>query len=115
MTSPGKMFPFIISMLLKKPATILYPYERVEKPENFRGKLKYDQSKCIGCKMCMRDCPTGAITIEKTGEKQFKAVVNLDHCIYCGQCTDSCPKDALKCTKEFELASFDRDSLKVEI
>lgn len=115
MTAPGKMLPLIISTLLKKPATVPYPYKKVEKHDNFRGKLKYDGSLCIGCKICMRDCPTGAITIEKIDDKQFKAVVNLDRCIYCGQCTDSCPKDALQCTREFELAAFDKSKLKVEI
>ena len=63
----------------------------------------------------MKDCPADAIIIEKTGDKQFKAIVHLDRCIYCGQCTDSCPRDALKCTKCFELAHFDREKLKVDI
>lgn len=115
MKKPGKMFPFVMNMLFKKPATVKYPYVKAVKPEKFRGKLHYTADKCIGCKICMRDCPAGAITIEKIADKQFKAIVQLDRCIYCGQCVDSCPKDALECTKEFELANFNRESLKVEI
>ncbi len=111
----GKMIPFVIKMLGKKPATCAYPAVKAEMPDKYRGKLKFDASKCIGCKMCMRDCPADAIVIEKIGDKQFKAVVYLDRCIYCGQCTDSCPKDALECTKSFELADLKRENLKVDI
>jgi formate hydrogenlyase subunit 6/NADH:ubiquinone oxidoreductase subunit I len=84
-------------------------------PENYRGKLEFDASKCVGCNLCVKDCPAHAIEIEKTGEKQFKAIVYLDRCIYCGQCTDSCNRKALKCTKCFELAQLKRDKLKVDI
>ena len=115
MKKVGKMLPFVMKMLTKKPATVRYPFEKVEMPERYRGKLKFDAAKCIGCRICMKDCPADAITIEKIGDKQFKATVQLDRCIYCGQCTDSCPKGALECTKCFELASLDREKLKEDI
>jgi formate hydrogenlyase subunit 6/NADH:ubiquinone oxidoreductase subunit I len=112
---PGKMFSQVMGSVFRKPATILYPYVKIEVVNNFRGKLKFDQDKCIGCLICMRDCPSDAIEIVKVEEKKFKAIVALDKCIYCGQCTDSCPKDALECTKNFELARLDRKQLQVEI
>jgi formate hydrogenlyase subunit 6/NADH:ubiquinone oxidoreductase subunit I len=115
MSRPGKMFPFVFKTFFKKTATVLYPTVPKVAEKDFRGKLKFDQEKCIGCKMCMRDCPANAINIEKVEEKKFKATVCLDKCIYCAQCVDSCPKDALKSTTEFELANFNRDKLKVEI
>lgn len=114
---PARMFPLVFGSVFKKPATVLYPFEKTQVFEGFRGKLKFDQGKCIGCKLCMRDCPALAIEITKVSEteKIFKATVRLDRCIYCGQCTDSCPKDALEMTKDFELAHFSRESLKVDI
>jgi len=114
---PGKMLSLVFPSLFKKPATVLYPFVKPEVVANFRGKLKFDQSKCIGCKICMRDCPSEAIEIFRISEteKIFKAVVRLDRCLYCGQCTDSCPKDALEMTKEFALAHFNRESLRVDI
>jgi formate hydrogenlyase subunit 6/NADH:ubiquinone oxidoreductase subunit I len=112
---PGKMFSTVMGSIFHKPATVLYPFVKIEVVDKFRGKLKFDQEKCIGCKICMRDCPSDAIEIEKVAEKKFKAIVSLDKCIYCGQCTDSCPKDALEMTKDFELAQLDRKKLRVEI
>ena len=112
------MFPFVFNQLFKKPATVNYPTVKKEAEPHFRGKLKFDADKCIGCKFCMRDCPSKAIDIEKIESeegKKFKATVYLDRCLYCAQCVDSCPKAALEATKEFELAHFFRDKLKVEI
>ncbi len=113
MKNPGKMIGEVLRSIWRKPATILYPRTKIRMPEHFRGKLKFDPSKCIGCQMCVRDCPTGAIKIVKVGDKQFEAHIDLSACIYCGQCVDSCPKGALETTPEFELAGLRRDQLKV--
>lgn len=115
MKKPGKMISEVLKSVLKKPATEQYPFVKTEKPAKFRGKLKFDAAKCIGCKICMKDCPANAITINKVGEKQFEAVIDLDKCIYCAQCVDSCPKKALEASKEFELAQLDKKKLKVKI
>ena len=113
MKRPGRMIQQVLSSLFKKPATVLYPFVKVEMPAQFRGKLKFHPEKCICCKLCMKDCPTAAIEITKKGEKQFEAEIDLSRCVYCAQCVDSCPKDALEATPEFELASLNRPVLKV--
>lgn len=113
MKRPGKILRQALHSVVRRPNTLNYPHERTGMPVGFRGKLKFDPAKCIGCKFCMRDCPSGAITIKKVGEKQFEAEIDLAKCIYCAQCVDSCPKKALEYTGEFELAALDRKKLKI--
>ncbi len=112
MKHPGKILPEAVRMLWKKPATVKYPVEKVAMPENFRGKIKFNSQTCIGCKICMRDCPAKAVEISPTDkEKVFKAKFYLDRCIYCAQCVDSCPRKALSSSPEYELAHYDRKKL----
>lgn len=113
MIRPGKMIAQVIKSLFKKPATILYPQDKSGMPKHFRGKIVFEPDKCVGCKLCMRDCPSDAIKIIKAGDKQFAAEFDLSKCIYCGQCVDSCFKKALSYTGEFELAQIDRNKLKI--
>ena len=41
MKRPGRMIQQVLSSLFKKPATVLYPFVKVEMPAQFRGKLKF--------------------------------------------------------------------------
>jgi formate hydrogenlyase subunit 6/NADH:ubiquinone oxidoreductase subunit I len=112
MRKPGKMLGEVLGNATRKPATVLYPFVPVKMCKGFRGKLSFDAAKCIGCKLCMRDCPSGAINIRKVADKQFEADIDMSRCIYCAQCVDTCPKDALAATGNFELAQLDRSKLK---
>jgi formate hydrogenlyase subunit 6/NADH:ubiquinone oxidoreductase subunit I len=112
MRLPGKMAGEVLRHVTRTPATVLYPFVKVQMPPEFRGKMVYLAEKCNGCKLCSKDCPSGALTINKVGDKRMEAVFDLDKCIYCGQCADSCNKDAIIFSPEYELASLTRATLK---
>ena len=55
--------------------------------------VKVEDSKCIGCSICARICPTGTLKIDKEKKKAYTTDIVCDNawgCIY------SCPTGALK-------------------
>jgi formate hydrogenlyase subunit 6/NADH:ubiquinone oxidoreductase subunit I len=76
----------------------------IETPPGFRGKIQYDKEKCIGCKLCIKVCPSGAIEFKET-EKKIK--IYLARCTFCSQCNDICPSSCLTMSDEFLLADAD--------
>ncbi|MDO4581044.1 MAG: 4Fe-4S dicluster domain-containing protein [Bacillota bacterium] len=115
---PGKITGFALKHLLKKPATIAYPAGGLVIDKKYRGKIAYDADDCIGCNLCVRDCPAGAIKIVNVGtkeDKKFECYLNVGHCIFCAQCVDSCRKGCLSFTPDIELAVLNKEDLTVKL
>jgi len=115
---PGKIINMAVKQFFKKPATIQYPNGTLEIVDNYRGKLTYDSSNCIGCGLCVRNCPAGAIKIINEGTKEnrkMKAELNVARCIFCGQCVDSCVKKCLSYSQNIELSSLNKRDLEVQL
>jgi len=108
--------PELLRHLFKKPATVDYPFKKLEVPKDFRGTPYLNPDMCIACRACERDCPAEAIEITSVNEaeKRFRMVIHNDRCIHCAQCVDSCPTTpkAMQMDSLFELADDDRHKLK---
>ena len=46
-----------------------------------------EPEKCVGCLLCLKDCPVDAIS----GERKKVHVIDQELCIKCGACLDVCP------------------------
>lgn len=123
------MIPTLLGQLFKKPHTNKFPAKYapdnttkfladvsegkatmippVNTPDGFRGKIRYETEKCIGCKLCIKVCPTEAILF-KPEEKKVKFL--MARCCYCSQCNDVCPVNCIHMSEEFLMADVDKYS-----
>jgi NADH:ubiquinone oxidoreductase subunit F (NADH-binding)/NAD-dependent dihydropyrimidine dehydrogenase PreA subunit len=58
-----------------------------------RGLFRYeiDAEACKACGICLKNCPSDAIT----GEKKVPHVINQEKCTLCGACWEKCPFTAV--------------------
>lgn len=52
--------------------------------------MKACTTACIGCGICVKNCPAGAVTVEN-----LHAHINQEKCTGCGICKEKCPKKAI--------------------
>jgi NAD-dependent dihydropyrimidine dehydrogenase PreA subunit len=53
--------------------------------------IELDQTKCDGCKICLKVCPHPVFEASKSAVE----ILYPDACIECGACVMNCPEDAL--------------------
>jgi formate hydrogenlyase subunit 6/NADH:ubiquinone oxidoreductase subunit I len=112
----GVMLSDILKSLFQKPITQRYPAERTDTPERLRGKLHWDPSKCSGCQLCIKDCPSNAIELIVLDRvnKRFVLKYYADRCTYCAQCVLNCRFKCLSMSdQQWELASRNQETFTV--
>lgn len=56
---------------------------------------------CVACGACMKECPFGAIKIEKG----IYAKVDEEKCVGCGKCAKICPASIIEIRNRGELSN----------
>jgi NADH-quinone oxidoreductase subunit I/NAD(P)H-quinone oxidoreductase subunit I len=83
--------------------------------ERFRGFLRVETSKCIGCFQCMKVCPMDCILIEIEKREEGRILNRFDidqaKCMYCGLCVEECPTAAVLFSKRYEGSTYDMSEL----
>ena len=105
-TSLAKGLAVTFANFWRKKVTLMYPEERWELPENYRGMpvmpidRKTGKDRCISCGSCARICPEQIITLEhEVGEDKKRKLtaftIDMSRCMFCGLCTEICPTKGL--------------------
>ena len=76
------------------PTGALTPLSLAEKQRRRIGLASFDKDKCVGCGMCLSECPRGAVLFREEGGDHFVTVDPLS-CIGCGACVAVCPVKAI--------------------
>ncbi len=93
-------FWLIISVLVTlryKPAVfhnLICPFGALQRTFGRFARLseKVNKDACVGCKLCEKACPSGAIVVSMEDKK---ASVNTALCHQCTNCSRICPKNAI--------------------
>lgn len=103
----------------EKDITIQYPEQPPHLEDRFRGCLNFDYKNCIVCGLCVKACPNNVLSFETAqveGSKKKRLVrytIDLQYCLFCNLCVEACPKSTLFFVHDFELATHQRDQIKI--
>ena len=98
-----------IAQLLHRAPLLLNPANGVERPLTM---AVIDESRCIGCTLCISACPVDAII---GASKRMHSVI-ASHCTGCDLCLPPCPVDCISMIPVMparEWAAADRDAARV--
>ena len=102
------LLPNIVKAVLSKPETIAYPAVSHRSSASYRGSVRIISENCVGCGLCVRDCPAAALTLEKDSKNSFRLIHYRDHCASCGQCEMSCKFNSIYLNNSYIEASANR-------
>jgi formate hydrogenlyase subunit 6/NADH:ubiquinone oxidoreductase subunit I len=77
--------------------------------------------KCFVCKLCEKACPSDCITVEgiKPEGAKRKTVtsyrLDFTKCSLCGSCVEACRDGAIRFSREYNLASTNKDDFVMDL
>jgi formate hydrogenlyase subunit 6/NADH:ubiquinone oxidoreductase subunit I len=91
--------------------TVSYPKTELELPKGYRGAIQLDEEKCIGCGLCVRDCPAHGLELNKESKSVYRLTYYPARCAYCGQCERACHRQAITHTSQLPGSTTDPESI----
>jgi len=96
-------FKVLLKNLFAGPSTEAFPFAEAATPEAYRGKVVFDASACVGCKMCEHVCPGGAIRFEEHSDG-LHFMIWHNTCVTCGLCSHYCVTKAIRLSNDWRLS-----------
>ena len=107
-----KLAKMTLSSLFSKPSTVQYPKEKPHYPEGLKGHISLNAQECILCGICMKNCTTNCISVER---KEEKWSIDPFQCVQCGYCITVCPKKCLSMEPHSTDVSAKKSSISVHV
>jgi NADH-quinone oxidoreductase subunit I len=116
-----------ITEFFKPTVTVQYPHQTLKIPPRFRGHIELvrdpetGKAKCFACKLCERACPSDCITVDGAkldgAKKKSVTVYQLDFtkCSLCGSCVEACRDGAIRFSREYNLASLNKEDYVMDL
>lgn len=116
-----------IGQFFKPTVTVHYPHETLPIPPRFRGHIELvrdpetGKAVCYACKLCERACPSDCIAVDgaklEGAKKKSVTSYTLDFtkCSLCGSCVEACRDGAIRFSREYNLASVDKDEFVMDL
>ncbi|MBP1760959.1 MAG: 4Fe-4S ferredoxin [Firmicutes bacterium] len=92
--------------------TLPYPLAPGETMKGFRGRPVLNGDLCLGCGACAAVCPPRTIFV--IDEQDTRTIqVDYSRCTYCARCEEVCPVGSITLNNEFELATTNKNDMKL--
>jgi len=101
-----EMSRLALKWVRSKPATSRYPFEPRQAIIGSRGSLVFTKDTCVYYTVCAKECPTGALVVNRA---QKRWTIDRLLCITCGYCVEACPKKSLELTTPQGTPSVTKD------
>jgi NADH-quinone oxidoreductase subunit I len=116
-----------LGQFFKPIVTVQYPHATLKIPPRFRGHIELvrdpttGKAICFACKLCERACPSDCITVEGAkldgAKKRSVTSYRLDFtkCSLCGSCVEACRDGAIRFSREYNLASVNKEDYLMDL
>ena len=106
--------------LCTRAITLQYPSQRMPMTAAYRGLVDLKTANCTICLQCQKICPTSclSITAERDTDNKRKLAAfgyKMEYCCFCGLCEQVCPSDAIYMNKIYEITSYNRQDLDIDL